>query len=164
MYCEGLKVCARGAQGIAPLEQAPAGPTWSLTIYAVSVMAVPMTLSGLSASVRAVIDEPIIAKTNPSSIRGLSESLKERKSDWQGAGRARIISGMERTEGLELTAGAAQINGPEETEEKEDNSFLVQALHKGFSRVFLVKVFGAHRLARKQSLLNIPIHHIIVSL
>jgi hypothetical protein len=91
-------------------------------------MEVRMTLSGLLASVRAVTDERIIAKTNPSSIRGLSESLKERKSDWQGAGRARIISGMEWTEGLELTAGAEQINGPEETEGREDNSFLAQAL------------------------------------
>ena len=124
MYCEGLKVCARAAEGIAPLEQAPAGFTWSLTIYAVSVMAVRMTPSGLLASVRAVIAEPIIAKTDQSSIRGLSESLKERKSEWQGAGRAKIISGMERTEGLELTVGAEQINGAEEPEGKEDNSFL----------------------------------------
>lgn len=164
MYCEGLKVCARGAQGIAPLEQTPDGPTWSLTIYAVSVMAVPTTLCGSLASVRAVIDERIIVKTNPSSIRGLRKSSKERKSDWQGVGRVKIISGLGRTEGLELTVGAEQINGPEETEGKEDNSFFAQALCKGFSRVFLGKVFWTQRLARKQSILNIPIHHIIVSL
>ena len=147
MYCEGLRVCARGAQGIAPLEQAPAGPTWSLTTYAVSVMAVPTTLSGLLASVRAVIGEPITVKTNPTSIRGLRKSLKERKSDWQGAERVKIISGLGRTEGLELTVEAEQINGAEQIEGIEDNSFLVQALYKGFSRVFLGKVFGTHRLA-----------------
>jgi len=124
MYCEGLMVFVRRVERIAPLEQAPAGPTWSLTIYAVSVMAVPTTLCGLLASVRAVIDERIIAKTDQSSIRDLSESLKERKSEWQGAGRVKIISGMEWTEGLELTAGAEQINGPEQTEGKGDNSFL----------------------------------------
>jgi hypothetical protein len=124
MYCEELKVCARGAEGMAPLEQAPAGPTWSHTIYAASVMAVPTTLSGLLASVRAVIGEPIIVKTNPTSIRGLRKSLKERKSEWQRAGRGEIISGLWRTEGLELTEEAEQINGPEETEGKEDNSFL----------------------------------------
>jgi hypothetical protein len=71
---------------------------------------------------------------------------------------------MERTEGLELTAGAAQINGPEETEGREDNSFLAQALCKGSSRVFLGNAFGIQCLARKQSILKIPIHHIIVSL
>jgi hypothetical protein len=63
-------------------------------------------------------------KTNPTSIRGLRKSLKERKSDWQGAERVKIISGLGRTEGLELTVEAEQINGPEETEGKEDNSFL----------------------------------------
>jgi hypothetical protein len=87
-------------------------------------MAVRMTLCGLLASVRAVIDEPIIAKTNPSSIRGLSESLTERKSEWQRAARVKIISGLWRTEEQELTVGAEQINGPEETEGKGDNSFL----------------------------------------
>jgi hypothetical protein len=87
-------------------------------------MAVPTTLSGLLASVRAVIGEPIIVKTNPTSIRGLRKSLKERKSEWQRAGRGEIISGLWRTEGLELTEEAEQINGPEETEGKEDNSFL----------------------------------------
>ena len=127
-------------------------------------MAVRMTLSGLLASVRAVIDERIIAKTNPSSIRGLSESLKERKSDWQGAEGVKIINGMERTEEQELTVEAEQINGPEETEGKEDKSFLDRPLCKGFSRIFLGKVFGTQRFARKQSVLNISIHHIIVSL
>ena len=124
MCCEGLTVCAKVAERIALSKQAPAGPTLSPTTYAGNVMEVPMTLSGLSASARSVIDEPTIAKTNPSSIRGLSESLKERKSEWQGAGRAKIISGMEWTEGLELTVGAEQINEAEETEGIEDNSFL----------------------------------------
>ena len=121
-------VCARVVERIAPSKQAPAGPTLSPITYAVSVMAVRTTLGGLLASVRAVIDELITVKTNPSSIRGLSESLKERKSDWQGVGRAKIISGLERTEEQELTGGAEQINGAEETEGKEDKSFLDQPL------------------------------------
>ena len=81
-----------------------------------------MTLSGLLASARVVIDERTIAKTNSSSIRGLSESLKERKDDWQRAGRVKIINGMEWTEEQELTAEAEQINGAEEKEGKGDDS------------------------------------------
>lgn len=120
MCCEGLMVCAKVAKRTALSKRAPAGPTLSPITYAVSVMAVPMTLSGLSASVRVVIDERIIAKTNLNSIRGLSKSLKERKSEGQGVKRARIISGMERTEGPESSGGAEQINGAEETEGKGD--------------------------------------------
>ena len=85
-------------------------------------MAVPITPCGSLASVRAVIEERIIAKINPSSIKGLSESLRERKGEWQGAERVKSISGMERTEERELTVEAEQINGLEETEGKEDDS------------------------------------------
>ena len=85
-------------------------------------MAVPITPCGSLASVRAVIEERIIAKTNPSSIKGLSESLRERKGEWLGAERAKIISGVERTEERELTVEAEQSNGLEETEGKEDDS------------------------------------------
>ena len=44
----------------------------------------------------------------------------------------KIISGLGRTEGLELTVEAEQINGPEETEGKEDNSFLPKLSVKVF--------------------------------
>ena len=114
MFCEGLMVCAKVAKRTALSKRAPAGPTLSPITYAVSVMAVPMTLSGLSASVRVVIDERIIAKTNLNSIRGLSKSLKERKSEGQGVKGVKIIGCLKRTEGPELSGGAEQINGAEE--------------------------------------------------
>ena len=122
MCCEGLTVFAKVAERIAHSKRARAGPTLNPITYAVSVMVVPMTLSGLSASVRAVTDEPIIAKTSLSSIKGLSESLKERKGEGQGVKGVKMIGGMKRTEGPELSGGAEQINGAEETEGKGDNS------------------------------------------
>ena len=156
-------------------------------------MAVRMTLSGLLASVRAVTAERIIAKTNPSSIRGLSESLKERKSEWQGVKRVQTISGMIWTEGPELSGGAEQINGLEETggqgderlyellkepdsdrgcpviQEQIENlpterCILDQPFRKGIPRVFLGTVFWGSSPCWKESLLNSSIYHIIVLL
>ena len=136
MCCEGLMVFVRRVERIAPLEQVPAGLTLSPIIYAAAVMAVLMTLSGSLASARAVIEERITAKTNPSSIRGLSGLLRERKGEWRGPERAKIISGMERTEERESSGGAEQINGAEQTEGIGGDSILRPTCLRGFFPCF----------------------------
>ena len=74
---------------------------------------------GLSASVRAVIGEPIIVQTSLSSIIGLNASLKEKRGEGSKIKRGERIKGPELIGGAELIGGPEKIQGVEEIGENK---------------------------------------------